>query len=93
MSVADKVRQLYSIECFLRKFDIPVNINKDKYINQIFLDFAKEMNLLDKFEKQNKPNYRGKYKPSWYNAGLIYINLLKDFEKYINKTYKKTNKL
>ena len=37
MSVVDKIRALYGIECFLRKFDIPVNIGKDKHINQIFL--------------------------------------------------------
>ena len=49
MSVADKIRQLYGIECFLRKFDIPVNIGKDKHINQIFLDFAKETGWLNDF--------------------------------------------
>lgn len=88
MSVADKIRALYGIECFLRKFDIPVNISKDKHINQIFLDFAKEMNWLNEFDKQNKPNYRGNYKPSYSNAELIQANF-QDFSKYINKTYKK----
>ena len=90
MSVVDKIRALYGIQCFLRKFDIPVNINKDKHINQIFLDFAKEMNWLNEFEKQNKPNYRGNYKPSYSNAELIQANF-QDFSKYINKTYKKLN--
>lgn len=90
MSVADKIRQLYGIECFLRKFDISVNISKDKHINQIFLDFAKEMNWLNEFAKQNKPNYRGNYKPSYNNAQLISANF-QDFSKYINKTYKKLN--
>jgi len=90
MSVVDKIRALYGIECFLRKFDIPVNIGKDKHINQIFLDFAKEMNWLNEFEKQNKSNYKGSYKPSYNNAELIQSNF-KDFNKYINKTYKKLN--
>ena len=90
MSVVDKIRALYGIECFLRKFDIPVNIGKDKHINQIFLDFAKEMNWLNEFAKQNKPNYRGNYKPSWSNAGLIQANF-QDFSNYIHKNYKKLN--
>ena len=90
MSVVDKIRQLYDIESFLRKFDISVNISKDKNINQIFLDFAKEMNWLNEFTKQNKPNYRGNYKPSYSNAKLIQANF-QDFIKYINKTYKKLN--
>jgi hypothetical protein len=90
MSVVDKIRALYGIECFLRKFDIPVNIDKDKHINQIFLDFAKEMNWLNEFAKQNKPNYRGNYKPSYSNAGLIQANF-QDFSNYIHKTYKKLN--
>ena len=90
MSVVDKIRALYGVECFLRKFDIPVNIGKDKHINQIFLDFAKEMGWLNEFAKQNKPNYKGSYKPSWYNATLIQSNF-QEFSKYINKTYKKLN--
>jgi len=90
MSVVYKIRALYGIERFLRKFDISVNINKDKHINQIFLDFAKEMNWLNDFEKQNKPNYRGNYKPSYNNAQLIQANF-QEFTKYINKTYKKLN--
>lgn len=90
MSVVNKIQALYGIECFLRKFDIPVNIGKDKHINQIFLDFAKEMNWLNEFVKQNKPNYRGNYKPSYSNAQLIQANF-QDFNKYINKTYKKLN--
>jgi hypothetical protein len=90
MSVVDKIKALYGIECFLRKFDIPVNIKKDKHINQIFLEFAKEMNWLNEFAKQNKPNYRGNYKPSYSNAELIQANF-KDFSNYIHKTYKKLN--
>ena len=88
MSIADKVRQLYGIECFLRKFDISVNIGKDKHINQIFLNFAKDMNWLNEFSKQNKLNYRGSYKPSYSNAPLISANF-QDFSNYINKTYNK----
>lgn len=90
MSVVDKIRQLYGLECFLRKFDIPVNIGKDRNINQIFLDFAKTKNWLNDFEKQNKSNYKGSYKPSYNNAQLISANF-QEFSKYINKTYKKLN--
>ena len=39
---------------------------------------------------KNKPNYKGSYKPSWYNATLIQSNF-QEFSKYINKTYKKLN--
>lgn len=90
MSVVNKISAIHGIEKFLRKFNIPVNIGKDKHINQIFLDFAKEMNWLNEFEKQNKKNYKGSYKPSWSNALIIQANF-NDFRKYINKNYTKIN--
>jgi hypothetical protein len=88
MSVQDKVRAIHGIENYLRKFKIDVNINKDKHINQIFLDFAKSMNWEHEFVKQNKPNYKGSNKPSWSNALLIQANF-KDFTNYITKNYEK----
>lgn len=91
MSIQDKVRAIYGIENFLRKFDIETNIGKDKHINNVFLLFAKEMNWLSDFEKQNKPNYKGNYKPSYNNALLIQANF-KEFSRYINKNYKKITK-
>ena len=48
------------------------------------------MNWLNEFEKQNKKNYKGSYKPSWSNALIIQANF-NDFRKYINKNYTKIN--
>ena len=86
MSVADKVRIIYGIRRFLDKYEIPVNIEKDRNINPIFLSFAKDMNWLDSFKPNNKKGYKGKYEPSLCNAELISANF-KDFKNWVNNKY------
>ena len=87
MSVADKVRVIYGIRRFLDKYEIDVNVEKDRNINPIFLDFAKSMGLEDHFKKSNKKGYRGRYEPSLENALLVSANF-KEFKIWVGQTYK-----
>ena len=87
MSVADKVRVIYGIRRFLDKYEIDVNIEKDRNINPIFLDFAKSMGWEDNFKKSNKKGYRGRYEPSLENALLVSANF-KEFKIWVGQTYK-----
>lgn len=91
MSISDKVRVIYGIRRFLDKFEIGVNIEKDRNINPIFLEFAKDMNWLEDFVKSNKKNYRGHYEPSLDNALLISANFDK-FSNWVNNKYKRIAK-
>ena len=55
MSVADKVRVIYGIRRFLDKYEIDVNIEKDRHINRIFLVFAKDMDTGGDNSQQFQP--------------------------------------
>ena len=87
MSVADKVRVIYGIRRFLDKYEINVNIEKDRHINPIFLKFAKDMGWSESFKKSNKKGYRGHYEPSLENALLVSANF-KEFKLWVGQTYK-----
>ena len=87
MSVADKVRAIYGIRRFLDKYEIDVNIEKDRNINPIFLEFAKSMGWEEHFKKSNKKGYRGKFEPSFCNAEMVSANF-EEFKIWVGRTYK-----
>ena len=87
MSVADKVRAIYGIRRFLDKYEIGVNIEKDRNINPIFLEFAKSMGWEEHFKKSNKKGYRGKFEPSLCNAEMVSANF-EEFKIWVGRTYK-----
>lgn len=87
MSIADKVYMIYGIRRFLDKYEIDVNIEKDKNINPIFIEFAKSMGWEDHFKKSNKKSYKGKFEPSLYNAEMVSANF-EEFRIWIGRTYK-----
>ena len=86
MSIADKVHAIYGIRRFLSKYETGVDIEKDKNINPIFIEFAKSMGWEEEFKKSNKKGYRGNYEPSLCNSILISANF-QEFSKYIKNTY------
>lgn len=86
MSIADKVRVIYGIRRFMDKYEIPVNIEKDRHLNPIFYKFAIDMGWQESFRKSNKKGYRGKYEPSLENAMIISANF-NDFKNWMSKNY------
>ena len=87
MSIADKVRVIYGIRRFMNKYEIPVNIEKDRYLNPIFYQFAVDMGWQNSFRKSNSNGYRGKYEPSLANAIIISANF-NDFKNWMSNNYK-----
>ena len=86
MSIADKVRIIYGIRRFMDKYEIPVNIEKDRHLNPIFYKFAIDMGWQENFKKSNNKGYRGKYEPSLENAIIISANF-NDFKNWMNKNF------
>lgn len=86
MSIADKVRVIYGIRRFMNRYDIQVNIEKDRHLNPIFYKFAIDMGWQESFRKSNKKRYRGKYEPSLENAMIISANF-NDFKNWMSKNY------
>lgn len=86
MSIADKVRAIYGIRRFLDKYEIAGNIENDRHINLIFLEFAKDMGWFESFQHSKKKGYRGHYDSSMDNAPLISANF-QDFQKWVKSKY------
>lgn len=87
MSVADKVFKIYGIRRFLEKYDTNCNIEKDRFINPLFVKFAKSISKSDMVVKSNKKNYRGKYQPSLDNSIFI-SNNFNSFSNWVRENYK-----
>lgn len=87
MSVADKVRVIYGIRRFLDKYEVEVDIEKDRNINPIFIEFAKSMGWEEHFVKSNKKGYKGKFQPSLCNAEMVSANF-EEFRIWVGQTYK-----
>lgn len=86
MSIIHKLRDLSGIITYMRKFNIGINYNKDRDLNEIFVKFGKENNI--KIQKSNSKKYKGKIEVSVNNASIIQEHF-KTFANWINVNYKK----
>lgn len=82
MSIVDKLKGYIGVRNWLDKKNY--QYTKEKDLNILFLDFAKNMNWLKDFSKENSKNYKGKNKPFIYNGWLISCNF-KEFKDWYNQ--------
>jgi hypothetical protein len=86
MSVVDKLRGYVGVRNWL---DSKKHVyNKEKELNSLFLEFAKDMNWIEVFAKDNSKKYKGSFKPFIYNGWLCSCN----FQMFKN-WYKKKNEI
>lgn len=90
MSIVDKLKSYIGVRKWLDKQNY--QYNKEKDLNILFLEFAKDMNWLKDFSKENSKNYKGNNKPFIYNGWLISCNF-QEFKQWFKNKQTKTNKL
>ena len=84
MSIVDQLRGYVGVRKYL---DIHNYIyNKEEELNILFLEFAKDMNWLKDFAKENNKRYKGSFKPFIYNGWLISCNF-QEFKKWFKNKY------
>ena len=81
MSIVDKLKSYIGVKNWLDKQNY--QYNKEKDLNILFLDFAKDMTWLKHFSKENSKNYKGSNKPFIYNGWLASCNF-QEFKKWYN---------
>lgn len=81
MSIVDRLRGYVGVRNWLDKQNY--QYSKEKDLNKLFLDFAKDMDWLRDFSKENSKNYKGNVKPFIRNGWLISCNF-KEFKKWYN---------
>lgn len=88
MSIVDKLKGYVGVRNYLDKQGFVYS--KEKKLNVLFLEFAKDMDWLKDFAKENSKNYKGKDKPFIYNGWLISCNF-NEFKQWYNKTKTKNH--
>lgn len=81
MSIVDKLKSYIGVKNWLDKQNY--QYNKEKDLNILFLDFAKDMTWLKHFSKENSKNYKGSNKPFIYNGWIVSCNF-QEFKKWYN---------
>ncbi len=81
MSIVDKLKSYIGVKNWLDKQNY--QYNKEKDLNTLFLDFAKDMTWLKHFSKENSKNYKGSNKPFIYNGWIVSCNF-QEFKKWYN---------
>lgn len=85
LAVTDKLKAIYGIREFIRRYHIDIKVNSDHQINTLFMHYFECRGRISEFIPQTG---HGRYKAAWDNAVTIQEDF-DDFRKWIQANYKK----
>jgi hypothetical protein len=87
MNIQDKLRQLTGIKYFLSFYELDFNLDSEKSLNNLFVEYGKEFKMTEVLPNNNK-KYKGKFNPVIQNASHIQDNF-KQFRSWVKNKYVK----